>query len=302
MKELKFRTLYANEIEIKPTIIANQIELALHVRAETCTNILNEEVGPMNWEKEYTFNNKNCIVRIWDTEKNRMISKEDCGGSPTDVDGLKGQASNGFKRVCALGWGLGIELYSQPKIMIPTTDDNTTYDKLNQLIVTESYSVSKIVYNDKRKITEVEIVDSNGNVVYPVAAKNTSVTVTEKPQVEFEAENDPDAIAIAEAENIIQEEDAMQSAIAAAEADIVDDLPDNTDGYDNSETFMTQDAPYEDYSVVIEREVKRTNTRRSDVLRALKIDSLDKIDEVEEALIQNVIQRLKERPDFKKNS
>ena len=114
MSKLEFRNLYAEEIECKATVVGSQIEIALHCRAETCTQLLNEVVGPMDWEKEYTNNNRNCIVRIWDKEKQRMISKEDCGGGQTEVDGLKGQASNGFKRVCALGWGLGIELYSQP--------------------------------------------------------------------------------------------------------------------------------------------------------------------------------------------
>jgi uncharacterized membrane protein YczE len=61
----------------------------------------------MGWEKEYTNGNKNCIVRIWDKDTQRMIAKEDCGGPLTEIDGHKGQASNGFKRACALGWGLG---------------------------------------------------------------------------------------------------------------------------------------------------------------------------------------------------
>ena len=286
--ELTFRTLEAEEIECKPTIVANQIEIALHCRAETCTKILNETVGPLGWEKEYTNNNRNCIVRIWDDKKNRMITKEDCGGGPTEIDGLKGQASNGFKRVCALGWGLGIELYSQPSIKIPVTEDNVTCDRLNNMVVTEKYSVAEIEY-ENRKISKVVIVDSHGNVIYPYAPVS----------VENLTEPDP-----ARTEVVLTTATEHEAEIADAEADIVDELPDNTDGYNESEAFMNQTLPFskENPGAVILQEVKRTNTRLGDVLRAMKIDSIDKVDEVDEALVQSVIDKLKTRPTFKKNN
>lgn len=286
--ELTFRTLEAEEIECKPTIVANQIEIALHCRAETCTKILNETVGPLGWEKEYTNNNRNCIVRIWDDKKNRMITKEDCGGGPTEIDGLKGQASNGFKRVCALGWGLGIELYSQPSIKIPVTEDNVTCDRLNNMVVTEKYSVAEIEY-ENRKISKVVIIDSHGNVIYPYTPTN----------IEKLAES-----GAPKEEVVLTTATEHEAEIANAEADIVDELPDNTDGYNESEAFMNQTPPFskENPGAVILQEVKRTNTRLGDVLRAMKIDSIDKVDEVDEALVQSVIDKLKTRPTFKKNN
>lgn len=278
MNELKFRTLYAEEIECKATVMGSQIEIALHCRAETCTQLLNEIVGPMDWEKEYTNNNRNCIVRIWDKEKQRMISKEDCGGGQTEVEGLKGQASNGFKRVCALGWGLGIELYSQPEIRIPLTDDNSTMDKHGQPVVSERYRVSEITYSDKRKITSVTVVDSKGNVVWPF---------TEAPLMDSidEYQDTP-----APAEDLTVDED-----------DIVEDLPDNTDQYEAPEEYETQVAPYsEDYATVIRKELVRTHIREADILKALQIDSLDKIDDADEDVVQGVIAKLKSRPTFQK--
>lgn len=271
MSKLDFRNLYAEEIECKATVVGSQIEIALHCRAETCTQLLNEVVGPMDWEKEYTNNNRNCIVRIWDKEKQRMISKEDCGGGQTEVDGLKGQASNGFKRVCALGWGLGIELYSQPEIRIPLTDDNSTVDKYNQPVVSERYHVSEITY-DKKKIISVTVVDSNGDIVWPR---------TEAPLVD----TDPAPI--------------------VAENNIIEDLPDNTDQYEAPEMYETQNAPYSedekmDYAAVIAQELQRTHIRQNDILKILKIDSLDKIDEADEEEVLSVINRLKERPTYVK--
>ena len=278
MKELKFRPLYAEEIECKATVVGSQIELALHCRAETCTNLLNEVVGPMDWEKEYTNNNRNCIVRIWDSEKQRMISKEDCGGGQTEVDGLKGQASNGFKRVCALGWGLGIELYSQPEIRIPLTDDNSTVDKQGQAVVSERYHVSEIAYDEHKKITSVTIVDSKGVVVWPFV---------EQPLVDTPAE-------------VVDETEHIATIDDAETEDIVDELPDNTDQYESPDVYMPQTAPYVDYATVISQELHRTHIRQVDILKALKIDSLDKIDEADEEDVKSVIEKLKARPTYQK--
>ena len=284
MKELKFRALHAEEIECKATVIGSQVEIALHCRAETCTNLLNEVVGPMDWEKEYTNNNRNCIVRIWDSEKQRMISKEDCGGGQTEVEGLKGQASNGFKRVCALGWGLGIELYSQPEIRIPLTDDNSTVDKHNNAVVCERYHVSKIEYTEDKKIASVTIADSKNNIVWPYV---------EEPL------KDSDSDAGIDSE--VKDEDM----VVDSSDEIMEDLPDNTDQYESPDVYMPQETPYtedEDYASIILRELHRTHIRQSDILKALKIDSLDKIDEADEDDVANVIAKLKARPTYQKQS
>ena len=273
MSKLEFRNLYAEEIECKATVVGSQIEIALHCRAETCTQLLNEVVGPMDWEKEYTNNNRNCIVRIWDKEKQRMISKEDCGGGQTEVDGLKGQASNGFKRVCALGWGLGIELYSQPEIRIPLTDDNSTMDKHGDPIVSERYHVAEIEY-DQKKIKAVAIADNKGNVVWPLV---------ETPLMDTAPDD---------------------NAIMPVDEEIVDDLPDNTDQYEAPEMYETQSAPYSeetiDYAAVIAQELQRTHIRQNDILKLLKIDSLDKIDDADEEEVLSVIKKLKARPTYVK--
>ena len=284
MKELKFRTLKAEEIECKATVIGSQVEIALHCRAETCTNLLNEVVGPMDWEKEYTNNNRNCIVRIWDSEKQRMISKEDCGGGQTEIEGLKGQASNGFKRVCALGWGLGIELYSQPEIRIPMTDDNSTVDKHNNAVVCERYHVSEIEYTDDKKISSVVIADSKNNVVWPY--------------VEEPLQDSQDTIADPEVKN----EDMI---VDSSDEEIMEDLPDNTDQYESPDVYMHQETPYaeeEDPASIILKELHRTHIRQSDILKALKIDSLDKIDEADEDDVATVIAKLKSRPTYQKQS
>ena len=303
--EAKFRTLKAHEIECKAVVVDNQIEVSLHTTAAICTKILNETVGPMNWEKEYTYGNKNCIVRIWDDEKERMIIKEDCGGPLTDIDGAKGQASNGFKRVCALGWGLGIELYTQPKILFPRTDDNTIYDQKEGMIVSEKYSVKEIECDeDKHEILRCVIVNSKGDVVYD------GPNADGKSNVEYPTNDENDVIIPEDADLINSEEinaadNAKQTVSKEKEIadDIMEDLPDNTDGFE--EDFMTQDVPfksidYKKYQNELETEIKRTHTKKEDVLKVLGIESFDDVEEVDENKLIETLNKLKARKTYDK--
>jgi hypothetical protein len=242
----------------------------------------------MDWEKEYTNGNKNCVVRIWDKEKQRMISKEDCGGSLTEVEGMKGQASNGFKRVCALGWGLGIELYSQPPILVPKTDNNVVYDDKGLISVSERYAVQTIEYDDDKQIVRCVIVDSDGRVVYDGPSANGGSNVTPLT-------NDPDD------EPIIIPEDA--DAVEGSDIDCDDELPDNTDGFDDAiEEFDTQPTPFGnvDYKKEFESEIKRTHVKKADVLRRLNIESIDDLGAVSEELLDETLRKLKAMKSFAK--
>lgn len=316
--ELKFRNLLAEEIECKAVVVRNKIELSLHCKASTCTRILNETVGPMDWEKSYANGNKNCIVSIWDKDKNRMVSKEDCGGALTEIDGYKGQASNGFKRVCALGWGLGIELYTQPHIAFPVTDDNTTYDDRNNPVVAESYFVKEIEYseeNDKKQISRVVIVDSDDRVVYDGPnAKGESdveypvdddevVVIPENADMinsgEEEQEADEPVVETKKVEKVEIPEIEPQILIGEDVADEDKDLPDNTDGY--GEEVISDGPPFvKDYRTEITREMRRTGVSEADVLKVLGVSSLNEVNDVDESLVNKVLDRLKKRETIKK--
>lgn len=262
MSNLEFRCLRADEIECKatPSPFNNTIEISLHVRAETCTQILNETVGAMNWKKSYAQGNKNCIVEIWDSEKKEWVSKEDCGGGLTEVDGYKGQASNGFKRACALGWGLGIELYSQPYIAVPMTSDNTAGE-----VVTEKYHLSSIKY-DGLKIVECTVVDSHGNTVWPVSSDCSGPA--DVVVCSFEKEDAP--------------------------CEPPEVLNDNTDGFDEDDVI--------DYQEAFRAEIKRTHVKLLDVLQRLKIDSIEKIDQTDHDIRNEVLNKLKLMPTYKRAS
>ena len=146
---MRFRDLRADEIECrigydkKPT--GNKkggVRLLLYKDARCDMNILDETFGPMNWQKAYTRDNRNCIVSIWDPEKEQWISKEDTG-TESNTEAEKGLASDSFKRAC-FNWGIGRFLYTAPYIWIPgaTKDDRfwvkdleVTDNKITGLII-----------------------------------------------------------------------------------------------------------------------------------------------------------------------
>lgn len=97
---IQFRKLKADEIECRiGQIKATGLTLLLYKDARCDMNVLDETVGPLNWKREHTRDNRNCIVSIYDQEKKEWVSKEDTGTeSNTEAD--KGLASDSFKRAC----------------------------------------------------------------------------------------------------------------------------------------------------------------------------------------------------------
>lgn len=166
---MKFRTLEANEIECRvATVKSTGVTLLLYKDARCDMNILDEEVGQMNWQRSHSRENANCIVSIWDETKKQWISKEDTG-TESYTEKEKGLASDSFKRAC-FNWGIGRELYTAPFVWIPSSNCNivskgtgyTCYDK---------FYVSEIGYDDKRNINKLEIRDSKTeNVVFTYGA------------------------------------------------------------------------------------------------------------------------------------
>ncbi len=116
--ELNFRTLNADEIEVRiGSINKGGVSLLLYKDARCDMNILDESVGPMNWQRHHGRENANCVVSIYDSEKKEWIEKEDTG-SESQSEKEKGLASDSFKRAC-FNWGIGRELYTAPDLFIP---------------------------------------------------------------------------------------------------------------------------------------------------------------------------------------
>lgn len=148
---LQFRTLRASEIEVRINQIKeNGLTLLLYKDARCDQNILDEAVGPMNWQRHHSRDNANCIVSIWDEEKKQWIEKEDTG-KESNTEPEKGIASDSFKRAC-VNWGIGRELYTAPFIWVKTEDckiqNKKCYDK---------FYVEQIIYDECRTIAAISI-------------------------------------------------------------------------------------------------------------------------------------------------
>lgn len=178
MNKLEFRKLREDEIEVRiGSIKETGLSLLLYKDARSDMTILDETVGALGWKREHTRDNHNCIVSIWDAEKNQWISKEDTG-TESNTEAEKGLASDSFKRAC-VNWGIGRELYTAPFIwvdasscrIVATTGKPKCFDK---------FRVEKISYKSNGDIDGLSIInESTKNRVY-----------LKKPSVKSEAENE----------------------------------------------------------------------------------------------------------------
>ena len=158
-----FRLLRADEIDCRiAQISGNGVSLLLYKDARCDQNILDETVGPFNWQREHRRDNANCVVSIWDEQKGQWISKEDTG-TESNTEKEKGLASDSFKRAC-FNWGIGRELYSAPQIFV--TDCNIT-ERNGRPACYDKFSVSLIDYDKSGNISALEIINAKtGRTVY----------------------------------------------------------------------------------------------------------------------------------------
>lgn len=163
--ETKFRLLKADEIEcriaqVHSTSKGKGVSLLLYKDARCDQNILDETVGAMNWQRHHSRDNANCIVSIWDADKNQWIEKEDTG-KESYTEKEKGLASDSFKRAC-FNWGIGRELYTAPFIYIGEQSCRI-FEYKGKDTCRDKFRVEKILYDDSRKIVALSIVnDSTG--------------------------------------------------------------------------------------------------------------------------------------------
>ena len=163
-EELMNQTLTKDQIEVRiADVDMNGFTLVVYKTRNADKNILDNIVGPSNWQKGHNGNPHNCYVEIWDPVKQMWIHKDNFGES---LDrSTKGSATDAMKRA-GEDWGIGRELYTCPRIFIksPTVevsygtgyelpdDVRATYDNENMFVkelIVESKEGSKFI----RKIT-----------------------------------------------------------------------------------------------------------------------------------------------------
>ena len=152
---MEFRKLKADEIDCRVgQMKQNGLTLLLYKDARCDMNILDETVGPLNWKREHTRDNQNCVVSIWDSEKKEWVSKEDTG-TASNTEAEKGLASDSFKRAC-VNWGIGRELYTAPFIWIKK-EDYETVSVGGKERLKDSFVVAKLTYKKNGDIDGLAI-------------------------------------------------------------------------------------------------------------------------------------------------
>lgn len=128
---MEFRDLMAEEIEVRVSRVLNAgVELLLYKDARCDMRILDEAVGPENWQCEF-YECKGTLFCKVGILVERELGKDPDGifhydsewvwkanaGAPSNMEAQKGEASDAFKRACFC-WGIGRELYSAPRIFV----------------------------------------------------------------------------------------------------------------------------------------------------------------------------------------
>lgn len=142
---MKFRDLTADDIEVRvQSVKQNGIILLLYKNARVDMAILDETVGPENWQRDHYECKGNLFCRVGiHCPPHGWVWKADCGVE-SNTEAQKGEASDSFKRAC-FNWGIGRELYTSPFIWVPASKCNINNGKCY-----DRFAVEKILVENKR--------------------------------------------------------------------------------------------------------------------------------------------------------
>ena len=177
MKEIKFKPIEANQIEIKitDTKYKGHCVLLPYIDSRSAADILNETIGVYNWEIKYkdVAGQIYGALSIYDEDRNIWVTKEDTGDE-SNIAEKKGQASDILKR-CMARWGCDW-LYHTPRMRISCPDSYYLNDKL-----TMSFTVQRIAFDiNTKECTDLVVVDKFGKVVFDYNSNNTEPMTEEQ--------------------------------------------------------------------------------------------------------------------------
>lgn len=181
MAKLSFRKLRADEVEARVgTVSEKGVSILLYKDARCDMIILDETVGPLNWQRTHSRDNANCIVSIYDEDKKEWVSKEDTG-TESFTEKQKGLASDSFKRAC-VNWGIGRELYTVPFIWFGAkTGEVNIIERNGKKTTNDKFIVEEMEVDDAKRITKVVVVNTSTKVrktFMPSGRSSTTGTVS----------------------------------------------------------------------------------------------------------------------------
>lgn len=163
-----FRLLRADEIECRIAQISksgNGLSLLLYKTARTDANILDETVGPENWENDFKLVDGVLYGGIGIDYGGKIVWKWDAG-TESNTEAEKGRASDAFKRA-GFKHGIGRELYTAPFIWIK---DANIEEKNGKYYCNDRFEVGAIEYDDKENICGL-IILRDGKPVFEMRQK-----------------------------------------------------------------------------------------------------------------------------------
>lgn len=153
-----FRLLRADEIECRVSRCTEKgAVLLLYKTARTDADLLDETVGPENWQNDFEMIDGVLYGGIGIKCGEEWIWKRDAG-TESNTEAEKGRASDAFKRA-GFKWGIGRELYSAPFTFVSADDCNLRETERNGKKVyscNDTFDVLGIEY-DKERISYLRI-------------------------------------------------------------------------------------------------------------------------------------------------
>lgn len=167
---MEFRTLTAEEVKCRIGQISQKkgaVSLLIYKDARVDMDILDETVGPQNWQRLHYECKGNLFCKVGirmnsygQIEGDQWVWKSDVG-TESNTEEEKGESSDSFKRACT-NFGIGRELYTAPVIWVPQ-ELAKTEDKDGKWICKKKFKVTQIEYDEDRNITKLEIGRLNWN-------------------------------------------------------------------------------------------------------------------------------------------
>lgn len=174
---MKFRELRADEIECRVGTVSKQgkgLSLLLYKTSRTDQDILDETVGPENWQCRF-YECKGTLfcsigIRVEHSDGTSEWVWKDNAGSPSNMEAAKGEASDCIKR-SGFAWGIGRCLYTAPFIWV-NSDKCNLIPRGNGFTCNDRFKVAKIQIDEspetgRRRITGIRIVnEKTGQIVF----------------------------------------------------------------------------------------------------------------------------------------
>lgn len=169
----QFRVLEPDEIECRIAQATKKgVSLLLYKTARTDADLLDETVGPENWQNDFKLIDGVLYGGIGVDFGRGLVWKWDAG-TESNTEAEKGRASDAFKRA-GFKHGIGRELYSSPFIWIQAskcknlTESEWRKDKRGNPVweCKDRFYVSGIGYDDKEKINFLSITNGSGETVF----------------------------------------------------------------------------------------------------------------------------------------